>query len=63
MPQFPKIKKMCHSFSMTDDDWDSSAPLAINQTAGQGERTTGGSNRQKVGWRMEKEEDEEKTEF
>lgn len=34
VPQFPKIKYMCRSFSVTDDDWDSRAPVAINQTAG-----------------------------
>ncbi len=41
MPQFPKINYICHSFSMTDDYWDSRAPLAINQTAGQGEEDRG----------------------
>lgn len=34
----PQIDCICHSFPMTDDYWDSQAPLAINQTAGQEKR-------------------------
>lgn len=33
--QFPEIRQMCHSFTVTDDDWDSRAPAAINQAAGE----------------------------
>lgn len=38
VPQFPEINYICHSFSLTDDYWDSEAPLAINQTGGRQKR-------------------------
>lgn len=52
--QFPEIRQMCHSFTVTDDNWDSRAPAAINQAAGE-ENNRVPNEEQKE--RVEEEED------